>query len=103
MILKQFLTQFENIDLDTDMNNFIFYKNKIILKTRFSFIRHKCCDIIPDKPGIYLGYEQYDPEDQYLVEWTGEEWLNFETGSSICFGDNSREDYWSELSESFLE
>ncbi len=60
---------------------------------------HKCSEEIPNKPGAYIAYEQYDLDDQYLVIWTGEKWIHFESGGNIGFGDKCREDHWSELPE----
>lgn len=58
---------------------------------------HKCSEKTPDEFGVYVAYEQYDLDDQYLVIWTGEKWVDFEHGSDICFGSKTREDHWSEL------
>jgi hypothetical protein len=58
---------------------------------------HECSKETPNEPGVYIGYEQFDRTDQYLVVWTGEKWIHFEYGGDIGFGDKCREDHWSEL------
>lgn len=63
----------------------------------------KCSEITPAKPGVYLGYEQDDPDDQYPVLWDGTKWRQYQSGSEICFGGFGRDDYWSELPARFLE
>ena len=58
---------------------------------------HKCSEETPNEFGVYIAYEQYDLDDQYLVIWTGKNWVDFEHGGDICFGGKTREDHWSEL------
>ena len=58
---------------------------------------YKCSEETPNEFGVYIAYEQYDLNDQYLVIWTGKNWVDFEHGSDICFGGKTREDHWSEL------
>ncbi len=58
---------------------------------------HKCSEEKPSETGVYIGYEQDDLHDQYLVIWDGDKWVHFESGSEIGFGSEYRDDYWSEL------
>lgn len=58
---------------------------------------HKCSEEKPIEMGVYIGYEQDDLLDQYLVIWDGNKWVHFESGSEIGFGSEYRDDHWSEL------
>lgn len=58
---------------------------------------HKCSEEKPSEIGVYIGYEQDDLLDQYLVIWDGDKWIHFESGGEIGFGSEYREDHWSEL------
>ncbi len=84
------------IDIDYDSAENIF-KNSDKSWNQKNLKLHKCSEEIPNKPGAYIAYEQYDLDDQYLVVWTGEKWIHFEYGGDIGFGDKCREDHWSEL------
>lgn len=58
---------------------------------------HKCSEEKPSEIGVYIGYEQDDLLDQYLVIWDGDKWVHFESGGEIAFGSEYRYDHWSEL------
>lgn len=83
-------------DVDYELAETIF-KNSNKLWNQKNLKLHKCSEETPNEPGAYIAYEQYDLNDQYLVIWTGEEWIHFDYGGKICFGDKTREDHWSEL------
>lgn len=83
-------------DLDYELAENIF-KSSDKSWNKYNLKLHQCSEETPTKPGACIAYEQYDLDDQYLVVWTGEEWINFEYGNRISFGGKYREDHWSEL------
>lgn len=64
---------------------------------------HKCSEEKPIEMGVYIGYEQDDLLDQYLVIWDGSKWVHFESGGEIGFGSEYRDDHWSELPPAKVE
>ncbi len=85
------------------------YDPKELQNTKPKEWRHAYRDP-PTKKGLYLGHEQFDPKDQYLVFWTGSCWIHSDyckivdgqwywsenEYSKISFGSEYREDMWSE-------
>lgn len=90
------------VDINYERSRNIF-ENSDKVSNQQNLKLHKCSEEKPTEMGVYIGYEQDDLLDQYLVIWDGDKWVHFESGGEIGFGSEYRDDHWSELPPTKVE